>query len=344
MINNHRRLGTKPASAALALVSPLLLVLAAPGCASRAAPRDERQGVIEIHQRILGFQLPGRLAMRDAKRGQVVHAGDVLARLDDTLERPQRDAEAAQVAAAQAQLDLLLAGARGQEIRGAEAEVRGAKAAEATAAETARRARALNAAGASTPQQLDDAEGALSRARAEREAAEQKLAATRAGARRQEVRAAQARLEGARAALALADARLIEHVLRAPMDGVILETHAEPGEILGAGGAVVTLGATNRPYVDFYVPANDIGGARVGQAAEVHVDSIPSQTFTGVVEDVGERTEFTPRFLFSPKERPNLVVRVRIDLNDPEHRLRAGLPAMGRLLADGSRPGLGAAP
>ena len=89
------------------------------------------------------------------------------------------------------------------------------------------------------------------------------------------------------------------------------------------------------------MPANDIGGARVGQPAQVHVDSMPGQTFTGVVEDVGERTEFTPRFLFSPKERPNLVVRVRIDLRDPEHHLRAGLPAMGRLLAAAAGPGSG---
>jgi len=310
------------------------------GCAQAATPRDELQGVVEIHERVLGFQLPGRLATLEVRRGQTVRAGQVLARLDDTLERPQRDGQAAQVAAAQAQLDLLQAGARGQEIRASQAEVRAAEAAETTARDTAQRARTLRAAGASTPQQLDDAEGALSRATAEREATEQRLAVTRAGARSQEIRAAQARLDAARAALALADARLGDHVLRAPMDGAILDTHAEPGEILGAGGAVATLGAIDRPYVDLFVPGGDIGGARVGQRAEVHVDSLPGRVFSGAIEDVGQRTEFTPRYLFSPKERPNLVVRVRVDLQDPEHELRAGLPAMGRLLATnaGSQP------
>jgi HlyD family secretion protein len=325
MINNSWRLGI--AAAALA-----------GGCASQAAPRDELQGVVEIHQRVLGFQLPGRLATLDVRRGQIVRTGQILARLDDTLERPQRDGQAAQVAAAKAQLDLVQAGARGQEIRAAEAEVRAAQAAETTARDTAQRARTLHAAGASTPQQLDDAEGALSRATAEREANEQRLAVTRAGARSQEIRGAQARLDVARAALALSDARLGDHVLRAPMDGAILDTHAEPGEILGAGGAVATLGATDRPYVDLFVPEGNIGEARVGQRAEVHVDSLPGRAFTGAVEDVGERTEFTPRYLFSPKERPNLVVRVRVDLQDPEHRLRAGLPAMGRLLATNTGP------
>jgi HlyD family secretion protein len=320
MINNYGRMG-------------LLAVGLLAGCRQPGTPRDELQGVVEIHQRVLGFQLPGRLATLEVRRGQIVRAGQILARLDDTLERPQRNGQAAQVAAAQAQLDLVQAGARGQEIRAAEAEVRATQAAETTARDTARRARTLRAAGASTPQQLDDAEGALSRATAEREATEQRLAVTRAGARSQEIRGAQARLEAARAALALADARLGDHVLRAPMDGAILDTHAEPGEILGAGGAVATLGAIDRPYVDLFVPEGDVGGARVGQHAEVHVDSLPGRVFTGAVEDVGQRTEFTPRYLFSPKERPNLVVRVRVDLQDPQHQLRAGLPAMGRLLA-----------
>ena len=327
MINNYGRQG-------------LLALGFLAGCAQAATPRDELQGVVEIHERVLGFQLPGRLATLEVRRGQTVRAGQVLARLDDTLERPQRDGQAAQVAAAQAQLDLLQAGARGQEIRASQAEVRAAQAAETTARDTAQRVRTLRAAGASTPQQLDDAEGALSRATAEREATEQRLAVTRAGARSQEIRAAQARLDAARAALALADARLGDHVLRAPMDGAILDTHAEPGEILGAGGAVATLGAIDRPYVDLFVPGGDIGGARVGQRAEVHVDSLPGRVFSGAIEDVGQRTEFTPRYLFSPKERPNLVVRVRVDLQDPEHELRAGLPAMGRLLATnaGSQP------
>jgi HlyD family secretion protein len=327
MINNRWRRG--PLALALGLLA---------GCAQPAAPRDELQGVVEIHQRVLGFQLPGRLATLEVRRGQIVHTGQILARLDDSLERPQRDGQAAQVAAAQAQLDLVQAGARGQEIRAAEADLRAAQAAETTARDAAQRARTLSAAGASTPQQLDDAEGALSRATAQREATEQRLAGTRAGARSQEIRAAQARLDAARAALALADARLADHVLRAPMDGAILDTHAEPGEILGAGGAVATLGAIDRPYVDLFVPEGDVAQARVGQRAEVHVDSLPGHVFTGAVEDVGQRTEFTPRYLFSPKERPNLVVRVRVDLQDPEHQLHAGLPAMGRLLATSAGP------
>jgi hypothetical protein len=42
---------------------------------------------------------------------------------------------------------------------------------------------------------------------------------------------------------------------------------------------------------------------------------------------VGRNLEFTPRYLFSEKERSNLVVRVRVRVEDPRHLLRAGVPA-----------------
>jgi hypothetical protein len=56
------------------------------------------------------------------------------------------------------------------------------------------------------------------------------------------------------------------------------------------------------------------------------VDTLPDP-LVGRVEHVARHTEFTPRFLFSERERPNLVVRVRVRIDDPERKLHAGLPA-----------------
>jgi HlyD family secretion protein len=69
----------------------------------------------------------------------------------------------------------------------------------------------------------------------------------------------------------------------------------------------------------------------VGAPAEVRIDALPGERFQGAVEMVGRSLEFTPRYLFSEKERPNLVVRVRIDLQDPNERLHAGVPAFARI-------------
>jgi hypothetical protein len=78
--------------------------------------------------------------------------------------------------------------------------------------------------------------------------------------------------------------------------------------------------------VDVSVPQGKLQGVTVGAALELRADGV-SQVLTGRVEHVFPQTEFTPRYLFSKSERPNLVVRVRVRVDDPRHLLHAGVPA-----------------
>jgi multidrug resistance efflux pump len=306
------------------------LLLCAFACA-RAPKAPEYQGVLELHERVLSFEVSGRVKELRVRRGDRVDANQVLAVLDDSLERPQREARAAEARAADAQLDLLKAGARAEEIRGAEAQLRGARAAEETLRDSLERMRKLRAEGTVPPAQFDETRGQYDRARAERQAAEERLAALRAGARSQEIRAALARSAQAHAALDAADARLLKFTLRAEASGAVLDTHVEPGEVAQPGVPIATVGETRRPYLDVFVPQGDLAGIRVGAPAQARFDAFPGEWFQGAVEMVGRSVEFTPRYLFSEKERPNLVVRVRIDLRDTGERLHAGVPGFARI-------------
>jgi HlyD family secretion protein len=314
-----------PALRAALRCAPAALALLAAACSAWGDRRDELQGVVELHERVLGFEQQGRLLDLRVRRGQRVAEGEVLAALDDALQKPMRDARAKDLAAAQAQLQLLLAGTRREDVGALQAQLGSARAAERLAKHAARRAHALRRSGAVPRAQVDDADSLLLRARSEREVVGQRVAAAKSGSRLEEVRAASARVQGAQAALALEEQRLTRLVLRAPQAGVVLDTHAEPGEVLGAGAPVATLGEPRRPYVDLYVPEPRVAAIRVGSRASLRLDGVPAP-FAGVVVDVGHRTEFTPRFLYSPRERPNLVVRVRVDIDDAEERLREGLP------------------
>src|SRR5687767_14748988 len=109
---------------------PRLLLL---GCAAeavvacrsqQAAEERSNQGVVEYDQRILGFELGGRVVDVTVARGARVKKGQSLARLDDELERASRAARSNEERAARAQLGLLEAGARPQEIRSAAARVK----------------------------------------------------------------------------------------------------------------------------------------------------------------------------------------------------------------------------
>jgi len=305
---------------------PLLLAAVLACARGENAQRREYQGIVELHERVLSFEVPGRVRELKARRGERMAAGQVLAALDDSMERPQREAKAAEARAADAQLELLKAGARGEDVRAAEAQLRGARAAEDTLKDSLDRIRKLRADGTVPPSQVDDLAGQYERARAERQAAEERVAALKAGARSQEVKAALARSSQTHAALDAEDARLSRFVLRSEIAGEVLDTHVEPGEVVQPGTPVATLGETRRPYADVFVPQGELAGVRPGTAAQVRVDAA-SDRFRGVVEMVGRNLEFTPRYLFSEKERPNLVVRVRIDLDDPSEKLHAGVPA-----------------
>ena len=305
---------------------PLLLAAVLACARGENAQRREYQGIVELHERVLSFEVPGRVRELKVRRGERMAAGQVLAALDDSMERPQREAKAAEARAADAQLELLKAGARGEDVRAAEAQLRGARAAEDTLKDSLDRIRKLRADGTVPPSQVDDLAGQYERARAERQAAEERVAALKAGARSQEVKAALARSSQTHAALAAEDARLSRFVLRSEIAGEVLDTHVEPGEVVQPGTPVATLGETRRPYADVFVPQGELAGVRPGTAAQVRVDAA-SDRFRGVVEMVGRNLEFTPRYLFSEKERPNLVVRVRIDLDDPSEKLHAGVPA-----------------
>jgi HlyD family secretion protein len=306
----------------------LLLALSIVGvaCSDRADDASALQGVVELDERRLGFDVGGRIAELAVREGAVLEAGTRIAALDDAMARAAHDQRAAEVRAAQAQLDLLRAGTRSEDVRAQAAVVEAARAAASRVDQNLARERALAARGAGTAAVVADLEAESRRARAETQAAEQRLRGLRGGARGEELAAAEARLAGATAALAAETERLARHVLVADGPAVVLDVHLEPGEIAAAGAPVVTVADTHRPYVDVFVPQERLGGIRVGAPATVRIDAL-AQALGGTVEEIGRRTEFTPRYLFSPRERPNLVVRVRIRVDDPTGAVPAGVPA-----------------
>lgn len=336
----------------------VLLALVAVGCAKSSGTPPGYQGVVELDQRIVAAEVPARVVQVAVHRGDVVTDGALVATLDDSLARRARDGRVHEADVARAELALLRAGARREDLGSLAAQARAAAASQAWLAKNLDRAKALRDAGAVPEGELDRAEAEFARSTGEHQALEERLAGARSGARPQEIARAVARLEALEAALALEDARLTRYAVRvggeppsrdasgalvdagapdaapsSPDAGSplrVLEVHVEPGEFAGAGAPLVTLGDTRHPYVDVFVPQARLGTLRVGDRGTVRVDAL-TEAFPCTVENVGRTTEFTPRFLFSERERANLVVRLRVRVDDPEQRLHAGVPAFVEL-------------
>ncbi len=311
----------------IGLALTLLISTASLGCEDDDLSKTGAlQGVVELEETILSFEFPGRLAERPVERGDTVQAGQLIARLDETLDRASREAREDELRAAKAQVDLLEAGPKRQDVSALAAQVAAARAVEARIEENLNRERALSERGVTPRAVVDDLVHDLSRAKAERSALEAQLASLKSGARNEEISRAKSQAAAVRSNVKLQSERLERHVLHAPIAGQILEVHAEPGETVAPGTPVATLGDVDHPYVDVFVPQGELTGVRVGRHAEIRIDAI-DRVFSGVVEHVARQTEFTPRYLFSERERPNLVVRVRVRVDDPKHELFAGVPA-----------------
>ncbi|MFZ6184925.1 HlyD family secretion protein [Nannocystis pusilla] len=306
------------------------IVLLAAALACDGARRDPHagqfQGVVELDERVLAFEIPGRVLAVAVTEGHWLEAGDEIARLDDTLERLQREAREAEARAARAELELLRVGPRPEDIAGLRDAVTAARAEEALARSELGRQRRLAATGTIPPVQLERAVAGADQATARRQEAESRLAALRKGARKQEREAARARASAAAIQVRAADERLRRHVLRADRPGLVLDVHLEPYEFANVGTPVVTVGDVRRPYVDIFVPQARIAEAVLGGPARVEVEAA-ALPLRGRVEYIGNRMEFTPRFLFSERELPNLVIPVRVRIDDPDATLRAGAPA-----------------
>jgi len=105
----------------------------------------------------------------------------------------------------------------------------------------------------------------------------------------------------------------------------VLDRHAEVGEVVGPGSPVFTLADPGAIHAYVFVPQARLPGLDVGDGATVRADGIAAP-LRGKVEHIARRTEFTPRYLFSDRERANLVVRVKIRIEDPKRQLHAGVP------------------
>jgi HlyD family secretion protein len=316
---------------ALSLVAVLGQATLCEGCrAAHGAERSSLQGVVELEETPVGFELSGRLTELLVNEGDVVEKGTLLARIDDGLEQSSRNVRLSEAEVAKEQAGAVKAGPRGEELSSLSSRITAAKATEDLLRKQAERERTLLDKGVIAAAAVDDIEGQLARATAERESLEHNFKLLRQGARREDVSVANARAQAAAAAIELNDARLVRHELRAPIKGTVLDVHFEQGEVVGAAAPVVTLADTHHPYVDVFVPQAEISAVSVKQGARIQVDSLPGE-LSGQVEHIARRTEFTPRYLFSERERATLVVRVRVRVDDPKEQLRAGVPAFVRL-------------
>jgi HlyD family secretion protein len=289
-----------------------------------ALPPDTLYGNVKIRQVDLAFNAEGRVATMTRREGDTVHTGDVIAMLDDVSYRDLHDLALARRDQAQANLALLLAGTRVEDIDQARAAVASAEA-NATHAEAmfARQA-SLVERNATPRQDYEDARLAQDAGRARLAQTRAALAEAVAGPRTQQIDAARAALREAEASVALTADTLSHTRLVASADGVVMTRVIEPGTVVLPTAPVYSMAIAGEVWVRAFVPEPLLALAAPGRDVRVRTDG--GGDYAGRIGYLSPVAEFTPKTVETPELRTQLVYRLRIRIEKPDDGLRQGMP------------------
>ncbi|NMC14544.1 MAG: HlyD family efflux transporter periplasmic adaptor subunit, partial [Chloroflexi bacterium] len=138
---------------------------------------------------------------------------------------------------------------------------------------------------------------------------------------------AKAAVAQAQAALDLIELQIRKTTVVSPMDGVVLSSNVEVGEVIQAGASAMTLGKLSTLNLTVYLPEYRIGEVSLGQTAQVTVDSFPGDSFQATVVYIADKAEYTPRNVQTVEGRRNTVFGIELLLENADGRLKPGMPA-----------------
>ncbi|MEZ5291207.1 MAG: HlyD family efflux transporter periplasmic adaptor subunit [Vicinamibacterales bacterium] len=337
--------------AAVAACVALPAALAA-ACAPPADPDRLRvSGHVEATEVRLAPEIGGRVTALDVKEGDRIEAGARILTLDATDVDLAIARARTEEASAEAQLRLVRAAARVEDVRQAEAQV------EATRADVPAAKAELEAATADlqrfdlllqrksgSQKQRDDAATRRDVAAARLDAAEKRVAAAeaalarvQAGARREEVAVAESRIATAKAAIATLEDQRQDATLSSPVAGIVTEKLVEAGEMVAPRAPVVVITDLDHAWADVYVPEPAVPRIRMGQAATLFTDA-GGAGIPGTVTYISPKAEFTPRNVQTADERAKLVYRIRITVDNTSGVLKQGMPVDAELALTPAAP------
>ncbi|MDF2371797.1 MAG: efflux RND transporter periplasmic adaptor subunit [Rhizobiaceae bacterium] len=245
-------------------------------------------GRIEADLIDISPRLSGRVAEIRVREGDLVHHGDVLAIMDTAELRAQLARSDAAVASAKAGVGV------------AAAHVVEARARLALAQSEQTRAETLSERNVGSLQNREIR-------RTETQVAEAALTAAQATQHAQE-----RTVDAEAASRAEIAARIEDATLYASGAARILYRLAQPGEVLGSGGKILTLVSLENVYMEFFLPASEAPRVRLGDEARIVADIMPDMTIPATVIFVSPQAQFTPKQVETLTERENLMFRLRV--------------------------------
>jgi HlyD family secretion protein len=130
----------------------------------------------------------------------------------------------------------------------------------------------------------------------------------------------------AAATAATIQTRIDDATLRSPVTGRVLYRLAELGEVVAAGGKVLTLTNLNDVYMEIFLPSAQAARIKNGAEARLTIDALPGVAVAGYVSFVSPEAQFTPKQVETKSEREKLMFRVKVRV--PEKTVESYIDAV----------------
>ena len=267
----------------------LFVCLSAIAFAGCERKQEAVSGTIEVDEVHVAPRFGGRVAKIHVREGDFIKAGDVIVELEAPELLARRELAAAQIATAERDVE-----AQAAQLKFMRAD--------------AKRQQDLLRSSAVSPNEAERAQSV-------------------AAAQEKSLAAAETRVVQARAQLEDVEAQLREMRVLAPSDCVVEILSVRVGDVLPPNREVATLILPSYLWVRVYVPQPWLGHIKLGERVEVRVDSFPDDVFHGVIEQISRQAEFTPRNVQTVEDRIRQVFGVKIRIENPDEKLRAGMSA-----------------
>ncbi len=284
-------------------------------------------GNIEAKNIIVSSQVAGIVIQILKDEGAKLNKGDTVLIIDpETYELKLQETLAAKEYA-EAQLSLLKKGARSEDINQAEENLKQAEISYELAEKDKERMENLYQSQTITKKQFDDAIANYEINLARLSVARENFQKIKNLSRPEEIKQAEASLNRAIANVNLFKKNLNDCYVTSPSSGFITKKFVEEGETAGRMSSLFQVADLSSVEIVIYIRETELGKVKLGQKAEISIDTYPDKIYEGEVIYISTEAEFTPKNIQTQEERTKLVFAVKIKIENTNFELKDGMPA-----------------
>ena len=138
---------------------------------------------------------------------------------------------------------------------------------------------------------------------------------------------AEASVKQSEAALKVAKTNLDDTVVYSTLSGMVVLKAFEPGEMSSNGVTILTIVDLSDIWVRVDVEETAVSKIKLGDVAQVKVDSLPGREFKGRVTEINSEGEFATQRDVKRGRQDIKTFRVKVKIDEPKGLLKQGMTA-----------------